>query len=333
VDAATASACRADAVHEYLADHYLAAVPLPTCGAPLCVVDLDGVLETDRLGYPATGPAGVLALAALRAHGYSPVLATGRSVADVRDRCTVFGLAGGVGEYGAAVYDAGDETVEDLRSGEERLLLERVRTGLGRAGYDVDPRYRYCVRVRLDGRRLPEDALRAVPLLADPRLHVVHGQGQTDVTVRRLDKGHGLRVLARHLGAVDVALAVGDSASDLPMLAQARIARAPRNADAAVRAAGVRLTRRAYRLGLVDACVELLGHLPGRCPVCRPPRPARRARALLTLLALHDGGVRTVASQTLRVAVLRARDLAHSLQRRQRPAYRGRRVDHRRLRG
>jgi hydroxymethylpyrimidine pyrophosphatase-like HAD family hydrolase/adenine/guanine phosphoribosyltransferase-like PRPP-binding protein len=333
VDPARAGDLCADAVHEYLAGHYLAAAPPPMSGAPLCAVDLDGVLETDRLGYPAAGPAGVLALAARRTHGYAPVLATGRSLGDVRDRCAAFGLVGGVAEYGAAVYDARDGTVEDLRSTEERLLLERVRSGLGQAGYDVDTRHRYCVRARLNGRRLPEDAVLAVPLLTDPRLHVVHGQSQTDVTVGRLDKAEGLRALALRLDGAEVVLAVGDSAADLPMLSMARIARAPRNADAAVRAAGVRLTRRAYRLGLLDACADLLGHAPGRCPACRPPSAAERAGAILTLLALHDGGVRTVPAQSLRVAVRGARDIVDSLRGRQPPAYRGGRVDHRPLRG
>jgi len=48
--------------------------PAPATG-PLVAVDLDGVLECDPLGYPATSPSGALAVRALIAHGYRPVAA------------------------------------------------------------------------------------------------------------------------------------------------------------------------------------------------------------------------------------------------------------------
>src|SRR5262249_34563601 len=60
---------------------------------PLCAIDLDGVLETTPLGFPATSPAGALALRALLRHGFRPLLATGRSLEEVRDRCAAYGLA------------------------------------------------------------------------------------------------------------------------------------------------------------------------------------------------------------------------------------------------
>ena len=69
----------AAAIHDYLAGLYLRGLA-PATGS-LCAIDLDGVLECDALGYPATSPSGVLALRALIAHGYQPVLATGRSAA------------------------------------------------------------------------------------------------------------------------------------------------------------------------------------------------------------------------------------------------------------
>ena len=47
-------------------------------------------------------------------HGYQPVLATGRSLDEVRDRCTAYGLAGGVAEYGAFVYLSQNGEVHSL---------------------------------------------------------------------------------------------------------------------------------------------------------------------------------------------------------------------------
>jgi hydroxymethylpyrimidine pyrophosphatase-like HAD family hydrolase len=296
----------AAAVHEFLAHCYLDGLTAPA--GPLCAIDLDGVLETDRLGYPCVTPIGALTLRALRAHGYRVVLATGRGLDEARDRCAAFGLAGAVAEYGTVVHSPADGGTTDLRSSDEKALLRQVRQELAGQGVALSPTHAYAVRARLRGRPLPEELISAIPLLADPRLQIIQGQGQTDVTVARLDKGTALAALAGSLAsdtgtAPGLALAVGDTAADLTMLGSAAIARSPRNADAAVRAAGITVTRHAYQLGLADACADLLGHRPGRCPVCRPPRPAPRTRDLLALLAPSEAGLSRLALGTARVAL------------------------------
>jgi len=134
-------------------------------------------------------------------------------------------------------------------------------------------------------------------------VRVVRGQGQTDIGARALDKGTGLDHLMAGSGAL-CALAVGDSASDLPMMERALLARAPRNADAQVRAAGVPLTRHAYQLGLLDACAQLLGHRPGDCPDCRPQAFPPRTRAVLAVLGLPEGGAGTVPVRSLQLLAL-----------------------------
>lgn len=290
IDERTRARRSADAVHEYLRDCFLSDVSLAR--GPLCAIDLDGVLETDRLGYPASGPAGALALRALIAHGYRPVVATGRSATDAIDRCTAFGLAGAVAEYGSVVYDNGRRTTTDLRTPAERHLIEQTRCLLTRRGLDVSPTHRYTVRVRVEGGPLPAEVVDALPLLQDPRLRIVHGEGQSDVTVRRLDKAVGLQTLAGLLGGAPCALAVGDSTADLSMLLSAEVARSPRNAEPRLRQLGVPMTRGAYQAGLVDACADLLGHRPGRCRVCEAPRLTRRAREVLTVLSLPEAGMR-----------------------------------------
>lgn len=298
----------AAAVHDFLADSYLRGLAPPA--GPLCAIDLDGVLETDRLGYPCVTPTGMLALRALRTHGYGVVLATGRGLDDARDRCAAFGLVGAVAEYGAVVHSCADGSITDLRSSHEKALLDQVRQDLAARGAVLAPTHEYAVRARLHGRPLPPDLISGIPLLADPTLRVIQGQGQTDVTVARLDKGTALAALAGSLGdgvdsagQTNLALAVGDTAADLTMLWSAAIARSPRNADAAVRAAGITVTRHAYQAGLADACADLLGHRPGRCPACRPPEPAARTRDLLVLLALSEPGGSRLALRTARVAL------------------------------
>jgi hypothetical protein len=292
----------AAAIHDYLAGVYLHGLA-PAAG-PLCAIDLDGVLECDRLGYPASSPTGVLALRALIAHGYQPVLASGRSLADVGARCAAFGLAGGVAEYGAAIWR--DGRAEVLLPPGGRALLGQVRTELaGLPGVTVDQRYQYTVRARAGRGPVPA----GVPGLARPGLAVIHGQGQTDVTVAGVDKGTGLAALADRLGQPCCALAVGDSPPDLPMLALARLGLAPRNARRWAAGTGLHLTRHAYQAGLADACAALLGHRPGQCPDCRPPAFAPRTRALLAVLDLRADGLASITGRTAALAALTFSDL------------------------
>src|SRR5436853_4259487 len=93
----------AGAVQRYFRSRYFHDLPVPTDG-PLCAIDIDGVLESDRMAFPATTPAGAHALRALIVHGHRPVLVSGRSLDEVRERCRAYSLPGGVAEYGATVY-------------------------------------------------------------------------------------------------------------------------------------------------------------------------------------------------------------------------------------
>ena len=294
------------AVHDYLAALYLRDLPsaVPgTSSGPLCAIDLDGVLECDRLGFSATSPTGMLVLRALIAHGYRPVLATGRSVPEVRDRCTAFGLAGAVAEYGAAVYSGGE--VGDLRPLGADALLGQIRKELSALpDVEVDPDYRYAVRARFRCGPLSAVLTGRIPALSDPSVRVVHGEGQTDITAAGIDKGTGLAALMARLAGADCAFAMGDAPPDLPMLASARMARAPRNALFADGGAAIRRTRRAYQAGLAEACADLLGHRPGRCPACRPPVFTSRTRTVLAILDLHANGVATVPARTALLAAL-----------------------------
>jgi hydroxymethylpyrimidine pyrophosphatase-like HAD family hydrolase len=291
----------AAAVHDYLAALYLR--DLPPATGPLCAIDLDGVLECDQLGFAATSPTGLLALRALIAHGYRPVLATGRSVPEVRDRCLAFGLAGGVAEYGTAIYCGGEPA--DLRPPDSGALLDRIRKELSsRPGVEVDPDYRYAVRARSGSGPLPTELICEIPALSDPDVRIVRGDGQTDVTVAGIDKGTGLRALAARLSDTGCAFAIGDSAPDIPLLACATLARAPRNARFGSTGASIRRTRRSYQAGLAEACADLLGHRPGRCPVCRPSTFTARTKTVLAILDLRANGLATIPAGTAALGAL-----------------------------
>jgi hypothetical protein len=291
----------AAAVHDYLAELYLR--DLPPATGPLCAIDLDGVLECHALGFPATSPTGMLALRALVAHGYRPVLATGRSVPDVRDRCLAFGLAGGVAEYGAALYYDGESV--DLRSPESRVLLDRVRDQLSRpAAVVVDPQYRYAVRARCGNGPLPMEIINEACSPDDADVRILHGDRQTDIIAAGIDKGSGLRRLAALMSDPGCAFAMGDTPPDIPLLACAQLARAPRNADFGGDGVGVQRTRHAYQAGLSEACGDLLGHRPGRCQICRPPAFAPRTKAVLAVLDLRANGLASIGAGTAALGTL-----------------------------
>src|SRR5207302_3156546 len=114
------------------------------------------------------------------------------------------------------------------------------------------------------------------------RFHAIAGEAQTDFIISGFDKGRGLTALGGSLGTEAwlnpaIAMAVGDTASDLPMFELADRCFAPSNADRWVRqSAASRMTRltilnRPYQSGLAKAVAALVGHLPGNCSACRRP--------------------------------------------------------------
>jgi hydroxymethylpyrimidine pyrophosphatase-like HAD family hydrolase len=306
----------ARALQRYFAEVYLHDVEASFSG-PLCALDVDGVLETEHLGFPALTPASARTLRALMLHGYRPLLATGRSLGEVEERCRAYGLPGGVAEYGAVTYVAGGRRVRELLPGSAAVALARLRRAVSETeGVHLDHEYRYGVRAyALDGR----GARRGLPAeMVDTCLsrsgangiRPILGEGQTDFMAEGVDKGSGLRALVGDLGPGSpssdwrpLALAVGDTVSDAPLAALAALACAPAHAPAALRAAGYQRMTKAYQAGLTQAVGLLLGHPPGTCPICRPPVMTRERSLLLSLLAAQENGVRSMAVQVVKLAL------------------------------
>jgi hypothetical protein len=222
---------------------------------------------------------------------------SGRSLGEVRERCQAYRAAGGVAEYGAAIYTTADDRTIELLTPAERGLLDSLRSSLeSLPGVVVDRAYDLAVRAyRLDsgGRRrgLREEQVEAALAGFDePGVRPIRGHAQTDFMAGRVTKASGLEALADELGLDQrepawLAMAIGDTASDLPMLRLARLAFAPANADARVREAGITVLKGALQEGLTEATARLLGHPPGGCPACRDPNLAPSSRLLLTLLS------------------------------------------------
>jgi hypothetical protein len=125
--------------------------------------------------------------------------------------------------------------------------------------------------------------------------------------VNTIDKSVGLRALATDLGIEALegrlfALAVGDSAEDVPMMMLARLALAPADSEPAVRAAGIRVLGRAGQRGMTQAVKELIGHPPGHCATCRVHNLPERSRLMLTALSAQDASGLGKAVQAFRLA-------------------------------
>lgn len=356
---ATARAAAARALQAYFATVFLADV-MPDRSdmagaepAPLCALDVDGVLESEHLGFPSLTMASAFALRALRMHGYRPVLATGRSLEEVRERCLAYGLVGGVAEYGSALYVSASDEVHDLVPPDVRQELAALRTRLSAVpGVVVDPRYRHGVRAWVNGSRgtrpLPAEVLASVAART-PNVRIVEGEGQTDFVAAAVDKGTGLgRLIAALVSHQDastapaIALAVGDTASDAPMLALARYRAVPAHASAMLHGDDLWRSPAPYQVGLGQAVDRFLGHrqVPGwrarepiwaarpdrrlrtnsvrarvsratgrrlaelGCEQCALPCPDRATQALLLLLSSTEAGRRGLPGRALRAIAL-----------------------------
>jgi hydroxymethylpyrimidine pyrophosphatase-like HAD family hydrolase len=292
---------------------------------PLCALDVDWVLETRWLEFPAIAPAGAVALRALLRHGYRPLLVTARSLGEVRDRCRMYRLAGGVAEFGSVLYDHQSERVLPQLQASDGADLARLRDELEKLpGVYLDHAYEYsvrAVRVTANGsvRGLEEDTIRAALEAADleSRIRVFRGGGQTDFIAASVHKGAGLRALATALGADPgdehpIAFAMGDDWPDSPMFDLARAKFAPANISDRLRAELRRwpnlvVTRDPYGSGVRQAVAAFLGHDLYSCEVCSPPALSGTQKMLVTALGGLDGPRRRQVRQVAALAALLAR--------------------------
>jgi hydroxymethylpyrimidine pyrophosphatase-like HAD family hydrolase len=283
---------------------------------PLCALDIDGVLETGLLGYSSATPTGVAAMRRLMRHGYRPIIASGRSLGEVMDRCRAFGLAGGVAEYGAAIYDHAVERAVELLQEREVADLDRIRVRLENIpGVHVDSGYRRIVRasrLSVDSRKpLPQELVEEVA--NGTPINAIHGLAQTDIVPARINKGRGVRALAERLSRdglgtrPPLAFAIGDSFADLSLFEEAGARFAPANSDQSVMASGARIMRGYRQAGLAEAISLFLEHEPGGCATCRVPRLSRDASLLITALSAGGAGRWKKVALGRRLALLAGR--------------------------
>lgn len=265
--------------------------------SPLVAVDVDGVLDRRRFGFPSTTADGMEAVSLLGAHGFCVALNTARSVAEVKAYCQAYGFAGGVAEYGSYIWDAVNQRGQVLVSEEATRQLAEMRAHLRRIpGVFLDDRHQYSIRaftyqgkpralfsvlvsmLRGSGTGpgtpgpLPPLAVdHLVTELGLDRLSIHQTASDTTIVVKETDKGVGLTALRDWvLGPDAETIAVGDSETDLPMFRVANRCFAPAQIGCALQARllGCQISRHSYQRGFLEIA-RRLAHPDGRqCEHC-----------------------------------------------------------------
>jgi len=264
--------------------------------SPLVVLDVDGVLDKQILGFPSTTWAGIRAVSLLHSHGLATVLNTARSIPEVKDYCRHYGFLGGVAEYGAFAWDAGSNREEILVSQESldelRLLAEHLRKI---PGVFLNEDYTLSIRAyTFEGeitRALPTPLIRnLVSQLKLNRLSYHQTYTDTAVLAKETDKGRGLLALLALIGQPSIeTLAIGDSEADLPMFKAAKRSFAPGNVTcrSQARAIGCHIEDKSFQNGLLNIVRHILHPDGDGCERCRSAEPPTSSTQNLVLRVLQ----------------------------------------------
>jgi hydroxymethylpyrimidine pyrophosphatase-like HAD family hydrolase len=236
--------------------------------APLVALDVDGVLDRRLFGFPSTTAAGIEAISLLHAHEFSVALNTARSVAEVKDYCSAYSLAGGVAEHGSYIWDAVARRGRALVGADAMRQLAELKVALQRIpGVFLDDRHEYSLRAFTyrdkssslmaslmgsmrsssigDGALAPLPSATVQHLLADLRLDRLgfeHTSIDTAIFAKEVDKGAGLLALRDWvLGGETETVAIGDHEADLAMFRVATRSFAPSNIGLRYQGAALRL--------------------------------------------------------------------------------------------
>ena len=226
------------------------------------------------------------ALSLLSTGGFSVAVNTARSVAEVRDYCQAYGLAGGVAEHGAYLWDAVAQRGQVLVGPEAISQLEELKKNLQQIpGVFVDDRHQYSIRAftyeteagvflrlmkSVRSFSVGDGAPAALPTLVInhlmrtlrlDRLSFHQTTIDTTIVAKETDKGAGLLALRDWvLEPAAETIAVGDSEADLSMFRVATRSFAPAQIGCArqARLLGCQIARHRYQRGLLDIARALV---------------------------------------------------------------------------
>ncbi len=262
-------------------------------------MDLDGVFDSEILGFPHTTVHGLEAIALLRASGYTVIPNTGRSAAHVNNYCTNYGFRAGIAEYGSVIVDASTGREISLVENEDLKELEECRkTLVGMDGIFVDPGYRYSLR----SYRYKENRTAGLSLQEAERILNEHGLSRLKVIARGADTYFIVRTVDKRSAAIKltelldidtgVVAAIGDSDEDVPLLGWATHVFAPANCSrgilALAKAGKCRVSTKKRQSGLLDAVLRLTASGRSESELFRSFPPESLQRLIMDLLTVAD---------------------------------------------
>lgn len=256
----------------------------------LFFLDLDGVYDTEVLGFPHTTISGIEAVGRLRTNGWAIVLNTGRSIQNVKSYCSTYAFQGGVGEYGSVFYDNVLKREIPLIDDGGKEQLKRCREVIRTlSNVFVDPEYTYSVRVYryTESGTFGLGAEEAKNFLMKHNLHkltCITRKQDTYIIQKECTKKKGVQFVKEYLhddntteSAQFSVAAIGDSDEDIGMLEEAEFSYVPRNCSATLRrkaaSAGWKILPRRGAQGLLVAakeCTERTGSI-GKTEFLRIP--------------------------------------------------------------
>ncbi len=264
----------------------------------LFFLDLDGVYDTEVLGFPHTTISGVQAVACLQRDGWSIVLNTGRSIHHVKSYCTTYNFQGGIAEYGSVFFDSAQGHEIPLIDNDGEKQLHRCREAIrALPGVFIDSEYRYSIRVyRYSGRRTSGLSVEETKnLLVQHNLHkltFIARSEDTYIVQKNCSKGRGVRFVREYLHSSDeTTAAIGDSDEDISMLEETEFSYAPRNCSDEVRrkaaSEGWKILRKPHQKGLLEAAQECTRRTESiqKSEFLRVPHPTQKVAQLIFRIA------------------------------------------------
>jgi hydroxymethylpyrimidine pyrophosphatase-like HAD family hydrolase len=250
-------------------------------GAPLVVLDIDGVLDRRLFGFPCSTAAGIEAMSLLVAHDFTIALNTARSASEIKEYCKAYSVAGAVAEHGSYLWDAVRQRDKVLISAEADRQLKELRNHLRQVpGVFLDERHQYSIRAFAyrdkplgliqtvlgsakassigDGALGPISTQTLHQLLVDlklDRLTFHHTPLDTAIFAKEVNKGTGLSELCEWALFPGVeTIAVGDAEPDLAMFRVASRSYAPANIGCKrqARLLGCQIARSPNQRGLLE---------------------------------------------------------------------------------
>lgn len=256
-------------INSYLA---LPVKSIPISKEPIAVfsIDVDNVIELERLGFSATSKSSVEAFSMLKKAGFLPILNSGRSLKEIKSRCAAFGIPYGIAEHGSVIWDSYKKETITLPSKQQVQKKTRLLKELRKDKNIIIDDGFYC-SLRVFNRRgwfsypvnevLLEEYFSSLGIVD---LRLIQTPGKTDIAYKGIDKGTALQTLLNRIGRGALPIyAIGDSISDASMLQIADTGYVPSNCSQELRRklAGrenIIITPYPYQLGFLWAVKDAL---------------------------------------------------------------------------